>query len=80
MMLLVRDLRPARVARLVGVVAPEEDVPVMVVEVTVGTLELLFEGEWKKVGRGCVSPTGRLRVANVTLARSSSMLFGIKAQ
>ena len=78
-MLLLSRLRPARVARLAGVVVPDE-VPVMVVEVSVGTAELLFEGECR-TARGCVlRPMVRLRVANVTLARSSSILSITKTQ
>jgi hypothetical protein len=64
--------RPAGVARRIGVVAPES-VAEAVVEVSVGTAELLFEGECRMLlGRGRVreASTVRLRVAKVTLCRS----------
>ena len=70
-MMLPDRLRPASVARLVGVVVPE-DRPAIVVELSVGSAELLFEGECNiVVGLWGLAPTVKLLV---TCARSSSTL------
>ena len=73
-MLLSSRLRPASVERLAGVMVPDE-VAEIVVEVSVGTAELLLDGECR-IARGCVLPVVRLRVANVTCLRSSLKLSG----
>jgi hypothetical protein len=73
-MLAVRRRPASIVACLTGVVVPD-DVAEAVVEVSVGTAELLLDGECSMVlGRTWVAPTVRLRVANVTLCRPSSTL------